>query len=37
MGKTTLARAAAGRGAAKGFAVFSVRCHEGEYVPPYWP
>jgi DNA-binding CsgD family transcriptional regulator/tetratricopeptide (TPR) repeat protein len=37
MGKTTLARAAAGAGVGKGFAVLSVRCHEGEYVAPYWP
>ena len=37
IGKTLLARVAADRAAEKGFAVFWGRCHERQYVPPYWP
>jgi predicted ATPase len=37
IGKTSLARAAAAMGTAKGFSVHWVRCHEGDYVPSYWP
>jgi predicted ATPase len=37
IGKTTLAAAAARIAARKGFTVLWGRCHEGQYVPPYWP
>ena len=37
IGKTTLAQAAAGAAAARGFEVFWSYCHDGQYVPPYWP
>jgi DNA-binding CsgD family transcriptional regulator len=37
IGKSRLAKVAADRAEDKGFAVFWGRCHEKQYVPPYWP
>jgi DNA-binding CsgD family transcriptional regulator len=37
IGKTRLAQAAAAAATARGFAVFWSQCHDGQYIPPYWP
>jgi DNA-binding CsgD family transcriptional regulator/tetratricopeptide (TPR) repeat protein len=37
IGKTRLARAAADAASARGFMTVWGRCHEGQYVPPFWP
>ena len=37
IGKTRLARAAAGLAGRQGFSVFLGQCHDGQYTPPYWP
>ena len=37
IGKTRLAQAAASVGRKKGFTVFWGQCHDGQYIPPYWP
>jgi DNA-binding CsgD family transcriptional regulator/tetratricopeptide (TPR) repeat protein len=37
IGKTRLAQAAAGLASSKGFSVFLGQCHDGQYIPPYWP
>lgn len=37
IGKTRLAEAAAVAARTKGFMVFWGQCHDGQYIPPYWP
>ena len=37
IGKTRLAQAAVGLGQARGFQAFWGQCHDGQYIPPYWP
>ncbi len=37
IGKTRLAHAAAGAARKNGFGVFWGQCHDGQYIPPYWP
>jgi DNA-binding CsgD family transcriptional regulator/tetratricopeptide (TPR) repeat protein len=37
IGKTRLAEAAVVRARAKGFSAFWGQCHDGQYIPPYWP
>jgi DNA-binding CsgD family transcriptional regulator len=37
IGKTTLAEAAAAAARTKGFTALWGQCHDGQYIPPYWP
>ncbi len=37
IGKTRLAEAAAATARTKGFITFWGQCHDGQYIPPYWP
>jgi DNA-binding CsgD family transcriptional regulator/tetratricopeptide (TPR) repeat protein len=37
IGKTRLAQAAAAAARERGFGVFWSQCHDGQYIPPYWP
>ena len=37
IGKTRLAEAAAAVAQSKGFMTFWGQCHDGQYIPPYWP
>jgi DNA-binding CsgD family transcriptional regulator len=37
IGKTRLAEESAAAAGAKGFTVFWGLCHDGQYIPPYWP
>jgi len=37
IGKTRLAQAATAAARAKGFGVYWSQCHDGQYIPPYWP
>lgn len=37
IGKTRLAEAAAAAARTKGFMIFWGQCHDGQYIPPYWP
>ncbi len=37
IGKTRLAEAAAEAARTKGFTTFWGQCHDGQYIPPYWP
>jgi len=37
IGKSSIAEVAAEKAAAMGFAVLWGRCHEKQFVPPYWP
>ncbi len=37
IGKTRLAEAGAAVAQSKGFITFWGQCHDGQYIPPYWP